>query len=146
MHVLYILAMLAALVAPALAHDPHDHPTLAGWAEEQLITPQTSHRIGGEIGICPDRSDVKNLNCKCCADSEILRDVQFRVTGAEMVEIEGKLFPKEEWWYKRDGDAEFKRVPDHTIHWGEHAPDGKPVLFVIGRNEPRCFFPPLEGG
>lgn len=143
MRVLYILAMLAALVAPALAHDPHDHPTLAGWAEEQLITPETARRIG--TGVCLDRTDATDKNCKCCAESEILRDVQYRV-GTELVEIKGRFYPKEEWWYKPAGETEFKRIPDHIIHWNEHSPDDKPVLFIVGKNDPRCFFPPKEGG
>lgn len=123
------ILILLATVSLACAHDPREHPTLAGWAEEQVIT----QRLADKLGICPDFA-ANNIQCKCCADSEILRDVQYRVSRVDA---------GDEWWYRKDG--EWKRIPDEIIHWGESAPSGEPVLFALGSHL-RCFFPPKEGG
>jgi hypothetical protein len=46
-------------------------------------------------------------------------------------------------WYWLDG-ANWRRVPDDIIHWGESAPDGQPTLFVYNGQE-TCFFPGKSG-
>lgn len=51
---------------------------------------------------------------------------------------------KDAWYYIKDG--EWKRVPPDIIHWGEHAPDGQPTLFVYqSTGQELCFYPPEEG-
>lgn len=69
---------------------------------------------------------------KCCTQSDVVR-TQFRVD---------KVSGADAWWW-RDGET-WKRVPDDIIHWGEHAPDGQPTLFVFLGKE-TCFFPGDSG-
>ena len=47
----------------------------------------------------------------------------------------------EEWYYKTPEMAEYKRIPNDIIHWGETAPYGLPTLFVYNGEE-ICFWPP----
>jgi hypothetical protein len=64
---------------------------------------------------------AKRLNVgwnSCCLGSEVVK-TQFRVD---------KTSYGDEWFYLKD-DA-WKRVPDDTIHWGQHAPGGQATLFV----------------
>jgi len=42
-------------------------------------------------------------------------------------------------WYWLDGQN-WRRIPDDIIHWDQHAPSGKPTLFVYDGKE-TCFFP-----
>lgn len=129
---IFFLGMgLAFSIVSALSHEAHQHPSLVGWAEEQMVTPE----YGRNRGICPEQ-DPNNVQCKCCNESEIPK-AEYRVsTGA----IDERGYPKEEWWYKREGSDQWRMVPEDVIHWGEHAPDGQPVLFLLGGKE-RCFFP-----
>jgi hypothetical protein len=70
----------------------------------------------------------------CCLGSEVVK-TQFRVD---------KTSYGDEWFYMRDGT--WKRVPDDTIHWGQHAPGGQATLFVyFMTGEETCFYPPQEG-
>lgn len=65
---------------------------------------------------------------KCCAQSDVVR-TEFRV---------GKVSGDDEWFWL-DGET-WRRVPPDIIHWGSHAPDGQPTLFVYSGRE-TCFFP-----
>jgi hypothetical protein len=49
---------------------------------------------------------------------------------------------QDQWWWL-DGN-EWRQIPDYIIHWGEHAPDKQPTLF-IWNGKTTCFFPPEEG-
>ena len=42
-------------------------------------------------------------------------------------------------WFWLDGEN-WRRIPDDVIHWGQHAPNGQPTLFVYDGRE-TCFFP-----
>ena len=65
---------------------------------------------------------------KCCDHADVFR-TQFRVNSASGAD---------EWFHYVDGV--WKRVPPDIIHWGEHAPDGQPTLFLFNGQE-TCFFP-----
>lgn len=139
-----IIAWLTlAVISVSYAHDPGQHPQLVGWAEEQLITKQHGARYGGTTGpVCPV-PDVKNVQCLCCKDSEIVK-AEYRLS--KKLDLRG--YPIDEYWYKRSGEDprtgkeyEWKLIPDDVVHWNEHAPDGQPTLFIIGGNIERCFFP-----
>jgi hypothetical protein len=68
----------------------------------------------------------------CCNNSDVVQ-TQFHVN---------KNNGADEWFYLSDG--KWTRIPDDVIHWDEHAPNGKPVMFAVGGN-PVCFFPPDSG-
>jgi hypothetical protein len=92
-----------------------------GWFDRQMLNPAT----------------VKRLNVgwnSCCLGSEVVK-TQFRVNRTSY---------GDEWFYLKD-DA-WKRVPDDTIHWGQHAPGGQATLFVyFMTGDETCFYPPQEG-
>lgn len=124
------------VLGAARAHDPGQHPQLAGWAEEQLITRQHGARYGGTTGpVCPV-PDVNNVQCLCCKGSEIVK-AEYRLSKR----LDERGYPIDEYWYKRAGSDEWKLIPDDVVHWNEHAPDGQPTLFIIGGTIERCFFP-----
>ena len=91
------------------------------WFEKQILNPST----------------MKRLNVgwnSCCLGSEVVK-TQFRVN---------KTNYGDEWYYMKDGD--WRRVPDDTIHWGQHAPNGQATLFVyFMTGDETCFYPPQEG-
>ena len=65
---------------------------------------------------------------KCCDHSDVVKtrfNVNKTTTGDE--------------WYWLDGEK-WRRIPDDIIHWQEHAPNGRPTLFVYDGKE-TCFFP-----
>jgi hypothetical protein len=80
---------------------------------------------------------MKRLNVgwnSCCLGSEVVK-TQFRVN---------KTSNGDEWYYMKDGT--WKRVPDDTIHWGQHAPGGEATLFIyFMTGDETCFYPPQEG-
>jgi hypothetical protein len=91
------------------------------WFERQTLNPATMKRLA--VGWD-----------SCCLGSEVVK-TQFRVD---------KTSYGDEWFYMRDGT--WKRVPDDTIHWGQHAPGGQATLFVyFMTGEETCFYPPQEG-
>jgi hypothetical protein len=91
------------------------------WYEQQTLNPET----------------MKRLNVgwnSCCLGSEVVK-TQFRVD---------KTTHGDEWYYLKDG--KWKRVPDDTIHWGQHAPNGQATLFIyFMTGDETCFYPPQEG-
>ena len=69
---------------------------------------------------------------KCCDHADVYR-TQFRVNASTN---------KDEWFYLAGED--WKAIPADIIHWGEHAPDGQPTLFIYNGKE-TCFFPGDSG-
>ena len=70
----------------------------------------------------------------CCEHGDVFK-TQFRVGGDN----------SDEWWYLTK-ENEWKQVPPDTIHWGQHAPNGEPTLFIYqATGQELCFYPPLEG-
>jgi hypothetical protein len=65
---------------------------------------------------------------KCCDHADVFK-TQFRVNTAS---------GEDEWYYLIE--RQWKRIPSDIIHWGEHAPDGQPTLFLYGGKE-TCFYP-----
>ena len=91
------------------------------WFERQTLNPATMKRLA--VG----------WN-SCCLGSEVVK-TQFRVDRTSY---------GDECFYVKDGT--WKRVPDDTIHWGQHAPGGQATLFVyFMTGEETCFYPPQEG-
>src|SRR5258708_33642422 len=90
------------------------------WFERQTLNPPT----------------MKRLNVgwnSCCLGSE---DVRSALRGE-------RACIWEDWDYMKDGS--WKRVPDDTIHWGQHAPGGQATLFVyFMTGDETCFYPPQE--
>jgi hypothetical protein len=91
------------------------------WFEHQTLNPST----------------MKRLNVgwnSCCLGSEVVK-TQFRVN---------KTTYGDEWYYVKDGT--WRRVPDDTIHWNQHAPNGQATLFIyFMTGDETCFYPPQEG-
>jgi len=48
-------------------------------------------------------------------------------------------------WFYLAKDGTWKQVPPDTIHWGQHAPNGLPTLFIYWTGQELCFYPPEEG-
>ncbi len=71
----------------------------------------------------------------CCEHADVVK------TKFNVVLADGEKYPQDAWFWL-DGDR-WRRVPDDVIHWGEHAPDGQPTLFVYSGRE-TCFYPPGE--
>ncbi len=68
----------------------------------------------------------------CCEHADVVR-TKFQVN---------KTSAGDEWFWL-DG-ATWRRVPNDIIHWNQHAPDGRPTLFVYSGKE-TCFYPGEEG-
>lgn len=139
--VLAVLAFWFSLLGAATcvkAHEAGSHPSLEGWAEQQIVTPEYGKRMG-----CANPEMRQGPSCYCCAYSEIIEDAEYKLSKDKVQVINGKEYPVDEWWYKLPGKTEWKLVPDDAVHWGEHAPNGQAVLFFLpGTTTPRCFFPP----
>lgn len=69
---------------------------------------------------------------KCCDHADVFR-TKFRVD---------KNSGEDQWFYFSDGN--WKQIPSDIIHWGEHAPDGRPTLFLYHGHE-TCFYPGESG-
>jgi hypothetical protein len=112
------LSATAALTALALTVPAWSD----SWFERQTLTSAT----------------MKRLNVgwnSCCLGSEVVK-TKFRVD---------KTSNGDEWYYLKE-DNTWKRVPDDTIHWGQHGPGGQATLFVyFMTGEETCFYPPQEG-
>jgi hypothetical protein len=92
-----------------------------GWFDQQSLNPATQQRL--KVG----------WN-SCCLGSEVVK-TQFRVSRTDY---------GDEWYYMKNGA--WKRVPDDTIHWGQHAPGGQATLFIyFMTGDETCFYPPEEG-
>jgi hypothetical protein len=116
--------------------------TLARWKPEYASRPQAVRDWYDKASLTASAQERLGF-VRCCKESEVVR-AQFRVDRAA-------AHGADQWWWL-DGDT-WKRIPDDIIHWGEHAPDGRPTLFVLDQpfldwpaGTPTCFWPPLEGG
>ena len=69
----------------------------------------------------------------CCNHGDVFR-TKFKVGG------DGG----DEWWYLKD--KTWTRIPNDIVHWGEHAPDGRPTLFIYqSTGQELCFYPGDDG-
>jgi len=102
---LYAL-MMTFVIAGARAHDPAHHPQLAGWAEEQILTPEAGKRFA-----CVEFSKTNN-SCFCCHGSEIVKS-KFR-----LVEVQGE-YPEDGWEFLNPQTLKWERIEDDVIHWDE---------------------------
>jgi hypothetical protein len=116
--ILAALVLAGALIlAPALARDDGQWegvpPEIRQWYRSARLTLAAQARF-------PFKS--------CCDHADVVK-TKFKVN---------KVDGRDEWWWWEYG--RWRRVPDDVIHWGEHAPDRKPTLFLYGGEE-TCFFP-----
>lgn len=116
-----IVILLLLLVLPVQAKWKPEYSnapqSVRDWYENAQLTPQAQERFPFK---------------KCCEQSEVVK-TQFRVN---------KKNGGDEWLWL-DGDK-WKIIPSDIIHYDQHAPDGKPTLFVYEGRE-TCFFIP-DGG
>jgi len=87
------------------------------WYQKAELTPQARFRF-----------PFKN----CCEHADVVK-TQFRVNRVNSGDE----------WYWLDG-ADWRRIPDDIIHWGETAPSKLPTLFVYQGKE-TCFWPGESG-
>lgn len=99
---------------PEYANAPWE---LRNWYLTRTLTPQTQKRLG-----VPWNS--------CCAHSDVVR-TKFSVD---------RTAGDDEWYWFDSGINDWRQVPPDTIHPNEHAPDGRPTLFVHEGKEV-CFYP-----
>ena len=87
------------------------------WYQTRTLTPKAEERL--HIHGCCDNADVVDTEFKSEKDPNGWHDI----------------------WYYKGPNGDFIKVPEDIIHWDEHAPGGKPVLFMYHGQE-SCFFPP----
>lgn len=109
-------------ICSALASDPAVHGNTGhDWYENAEMTDAARARFGyGWV--------------KCCNHAEVFR-TEFRVNKDD---------GDDEWWYLTKAGV-WKKLPNDIIHWGEHAPDKQPTLFIHQGIEV-CFWPGEGGG
>jgi hypothetical protein len=124
----FVIAGIIVLVMGTFAHAhwnekyAQNSREVRDWFKAQKMNPATKERLH------------KQWN-GCCENGDVFR-TQFRLN---------KTNGDDEWWYEKDGKS--KQVPPDTIHWGQHAPDGQPTLFIYAvTGEELCFYPGEEGG
>jgi hypothetical protein len=106
-------------------------PASARWKPEYAAAPQLVRDWYEAAELTPAakrRFPFKN----CCDHADVVR-TRFQVN---------KTTAGDEWFWL-DG-ATWRQVPSDIIHWGEHAPDGQPTLFVYDGKE-TCFYPGQDG-
>lgn len=69
----------------------------------------------------------------CCSHADVVK-TRFSVN---------RTTNGDEWYFERSG--QWVRIPDDIIHWGEHAPDGRPTLFALSDGRLTCFWPGEDG-
>lgn len=111
-----IFVMSGAKADPAI-HGSHGHD----WYAEAELTEAARTRLGVSWK-------------KCCNQSEVVR-TKFRVDRTTYDDVWEWFDPMLNKW---------RVVPADIIHWGVHAPDKRPTLFIYGGIE-TCFYPPEEG-
>jgi hypothetical protein len=79
-------------------------PEVREWYNNQLLNEATRQRLQVDWH-------------SCCNHGDLFR-TKFKVGG------DGG----DEWWYLKDNT--WKKIPNDIVHWGEHAPDGRPTLFI----------------
>jgi hypothetical protein len=119
-HYIALVAIITFFAFGARADDPAIHGTRGhGWYENAELTPAAKLKFGIE---------------KCCAKAEVIR-TQFRVN---------RTTADDEWWWLDKTTSQWRRIDPEIIHYGEHAPDKQPTLFVWN-GKTVCFFVPEEG-
>jgi len=94
------------------------------WYKAQELNPTTWERMGS-----PSWHG-------CCEKGDVYR------TGFRVVE-DGTKYGRDAYFYFKDGA--WKEIPDDVIHWDQHAPDGRPTLFLLwGNGKELCFYPGRE--
>jgi hypothetical protein len=107
MKALYIAAILLTTVS-ARAEDPAIHGNHGhDWYAEAELTDAARLRLGVSWK-------------KCCNQSEVVRP-KFRVDRTTNDDVWEWFDPMLNRW---------RTVPADIIHWGEHAPDKRPTLFI----------------
>jgi hypothetical protein len=87
--------------------------------------------------IVPHRYYPSSLVELACEKGDVFH-TQFRVIN------NGTKYGEDTWWYEKDG--KWKQVPPDTIHWGQHAPNGQPTLFIYQTTgQELCFYPGRDG-
>jgi hypothetical protein len=113
---------LALQIFPAAAHWKPEYasatPAVRDWYESRELTPAAEARFHFK---------------SCCNNSDVVQ-AKFAVS---------KVASDDQWFYQR-ADGPWHRVPADIIHWDEHAPDGRAVMFALG-DQPTCFYPPGGG-
>ena len=115
-----VLVLVATMARPAHAR----------WKSEYAAAPQAVQDWYQNAELT-EAAKKRFSFTKCCAKADVV-DTKFKVGGAG----------NDEWWWLNSG--QWQRVPDDIIHWGEHAPGGRPTLFVYD-GRPTCFFPGEDG-
>jgi hypothetical protein len=100
-------------------------PAVQNWYRAAMVTPTAQKRLHF---------------AGCCDDSDIVH-THFTVDRSS---------GDDQWMYEKDGH--WVPIPGDIVHWDEHAPDGKPVLFALSHDfmgNPEgtltCFYPPDSG-
>ena len=95
-------------------------PEVREWYNNQLLNEATRQRLQVDWH-------------SCCSHGDVFR-TKFKVGG------DGR----DEWWYLKDGT--WQKIPNDIVHWGEHAPDGRPTLFIYqSTGQELCFYPGEDG-
>jgi hypothetical protein len=130
-HLFSPLALAGALLlAPARAEWKPEYAAapleVQQWYATREMTEETRARLGVGWRSCCKHSDV--VKTKFFVDKQTGGDVWF--------------------WFDEKQEAEtgygWRRIPEDTVHQGEHAPSGQPTLFVYKGIE-TCFFPGESG-
>jgi len=122
-----VLAMLLSII-PAMKAWPTwkpeyalNSPEINQWYKDQQLNPATWERLGS-----PSWHG-------CCEKGDVFK-TQFRV-GED----------RSDQWFYLSKEGTWKQVPPDIIHWGQHAPNGLPTLFIYWTGQELCFYPPEEG-
>lgn len=101
-------------------------PEVQSWYKNQHMTPEAQQRM-------------KKGWTSCCEHGDVFR-TQFRVVD------DGSKYGHDAWFYLAP-NGNWKQIPEDVIHFGEHAPDGRPTLFIYSNTgEELCFYPGKDGG
>jgi hypothetical protein len=105
----------------------------ARWKPEYSVMPPEVRAWYAPAQTMPDSRPRKEKGyIGCCNHGDVV-DAQFEVRQTSGGYVE-------EWYYKTSEMAEYKRIPNDIIYWGEAAPYGLPTLFAYG--EEICLWPP----
>ncbi len=102
-------------------------PEVQRWYKDQKMNPAAKERLRVDWSSCCEHGDVFHT--------------QFRIGKST---LENPYGADERWYLKPDGT--WKQIPPDIIHWGEHAPDGRPTLFIYqSTGQELCFYPAEDG-
>jgi hypothetical protein len=106
----------------------------ARWKPEYANMPAEIRAWYAQAQTMPDSRPRKEKGYVGCCNHGDVVDAQFETKKTPSGYVE-------EWYYKTREMAEYKRIANDIIHWGEAAPYGLPTLFVYNGEE-ICFWPP----